>query len=237
MFQTLKPETGNPKPDTSTEECVDKIRILLVDDHPVVREGLGAMIETQPDMEVVGEASDGQEGVQQAKLLRPNVVLMDLQMPKMGGVEAIQKIRQENTSAEVIILTTYDSDEHIFSGLEAGAKGYLLKGASKNDLFRAIRAASKGESLLEPAVASKLVERFTQLARKGPADDKLSERELEVLNLMAKGYRNKEIARDLFITEKTAKAHVSNILAKLGASDRTEAVTMALKKRIIKLEE
>lgn len=216
---------------------MDKIRILLVDDHPVVREGLGAMIETQPDMEVVGEAGDGQEGVQQAKLLRPNVVLMDLQMPKMGGVEAIVKIRQENTSAEVIILTTYDSDEHIFSGLEAGAKGYLLKGASKNDLFRAIRAASKGESLLEPAVASKLVERFTQLSRKGPADDKLSERELEVLNLMAKGYRNKEIARDLFITEKTAKAHVSNILAKLGASDRTEAVTMALKKRIIKLEE
>ena len=148
-----------------------------------------------------------------------------------------RKIREENTSAEVIILTTYDSDEHIFSGLEAGAKGYLLKGASKNDLFRAIRAASQGESLLEPAVASKLVERFTQLSRKGPADDKLSERELEVLNLMAKGYRNKEIARDLFITEKTAKAHVSNILAKLGASDRTEAVTMALKKRIIKLEE
>jgi DNA-binding NarL/FixJ family response regulator len=216
---------------------VDSIRILLVDDHPVVREGLGAMIETQPDMEVVGEAGDGQEGVRLAKQLKPRVILMDLQMPVMGGVEAIQKIRQEDTGAEVIILTTYDSDEHIFSGLEAGAKGYLLKGASKDDLFRAIRAAARGESLLEPAVASKLVERFTQLSKKGPADDTLSERELEVLNLIAKGHRNKEIARDLVITEKTAKAHVSNILAKLGASDRTEAVTLALRKRLIKLEE
>ncbi len=216
---------------------MDRIKVLLVDDHPVVREGLSAMIETQSDMEVVGEAADGAEGVRLAKLLHPNVILMDLQMPKMGGVEAIQKIHDENSGAEVIILTTYDSDEHIFSGLEAGAKGYLLKGASKDDLFKAIRAASRGESLLEPAVASKLVERFTQLSKKGPADDALSERELEVLRLMAKGYRNKEIAHELVITEKTAKAHVSNILSKLGASDRTEAVTMGLKRHLIKLEE
>lgn len=215
---------------------MDRIKILLVDDHPMVRDGLAANIETQSDMEVVGQAGDGQEGLRLAKLLKPDVVLMDLQMPKMGGVEAIKKIHAENPDVEVIILTTYDSDEHIFSGLEAGAKGYLLKGASREDLFKAIRAASRGESLLEPAVASKLVERFTQLSKKGPADDTLSDRELEVLGLMAKGYRNKEIARDLVITEKTAKAHVSNILSKLGASDRTEAVTMGLKRHLIKLE-
>jgi DNA-binding NarL/FixJ family response regulator len=216
---------------------MDHIRVVLVDDHPVVREGLTAMIETQSDMEVVGEAGDGQEAVQLVKRLLPDVILMDLQMPKMGGVEAIRQIRQDSDKSEVIILTTYDSDEHIFSGIEAGAKGYLLKGSSRDDLFKAIRAASRGESLLEPAVASKLVERFTQLARKGPADDSLSERELEVLKLMAKGLRNKEIARELFITEKTAKAHVSNILSKLAVSDRTEAVTVALKRRIIKLDE
>ncbi len=216
---------------------MDRIRVMLVDDHPVVREGLMAMIETQPDMEVVGEAGDGQEAVRLVKQLHPDVVLMDLQMPKMGGVEAIQQIRKENERAEVIILTTYDSDEHIFSGIEAGARGYLLKGASRDDLFKAIRAASRGESLLEPAVASRLVERFTQLSRKGPADDNLSERELEVLKLMARGYRNKEIARELVITEKTAKAHVSNILSKLSVSDRTEAVTIALKRHIIKLDE
>lgn len=216
---------------------MDRITVLLVDDHPVVREGLTAMLETQPDMEVVGEAGDGQEAVRLAKQLHPDVILMDLQMPKMGGVEAIQQIRKESERAEVIILTTYDSDEHIFSGIEAGARGYLLKGASRDDLFKAIRAASRGESLLEPAVASKLVDRYTQLSRKGAADDTLSERELEVLKLMARGYRNKEIARELVITEKTAKAHVSNILSKLSVTDRTEAVTIALKRRIIKLDE
>ena len=218
------------------EGRMDRITVLLVDDHPVVREGLTAMLETQPDMEVVGEAGDGQEAVRLAKQLHPDVILMDLQMPKMGGVEAIQQIRKESERAEVIILTTYDSDEHIFSGIEAGARGYLLKGASRDDLFKAIRVASRGEALLEPAVASKLVDRYTQLSRKG-ADDTLSERELEVLKLMARGYRNKEIARELVITEKTAKAHVSNILSKLSVTDRTEAVTIALKRRIIKLDE
>lgn len=161
--------------------------MMLVDDHPVVREGLMAMIETQPDMEVVGEAADGLEAVMLAKKRCPDVVLMDLQMPRMNGVEAIKRLREDVPEAQVIVLTTYDSDEHIFGGIEAGAKGYLLKGASRNDLFKAIRAASRGESLLEPVVASRLVERFTRLSRKGPADDDLTERELEVLRLMARG--------------------------------------------------
>jgi DNA-binding NarL/FixJ family response regulator len=216
---------------------VDRIRILLVDDHPVVREGLTAMIETQDDMEVAGEAAEGREAVRLARELRPDVILMDLQMPGMNGVEAIRRIRDDAPESQVIILTTYDTDEYIFSGIEAGAKGYLLKGASRADLFKAIRAASRGESLLEPVVASRLMERLTQLSRRGPAEDDLSEREMEVLRLMARGARNKEIARELVITEKTAKAHVSNILAKLGASDRTEAVTLALKRRIIKLDD
>ena len=174
---------------------MERIRVILADDHPVVREGLVAMLETQPDIEVVGEAGDGQEAVRLAKELRPDVILMDLQMPRMNGVEAIRSIRGDMPDAQVIILTTYDSDEHIFPGIEAGAKGYMLKGASREDLFRAIRAASRGESLLEPVIASKLMERFSQLSRKGPAEDALSEREMEVLRLMAQGARNKEIAR------------------------------------------
>ncbi len=216
---------------------MDRIRVMLADDHPMTRDGLMANIETQSDMEVVGEAGDGEEAVRLARQLRPDVIMMDLQMPKMGGVEAIQHILAADPEVKIIILTTFDSDEHIFPGIEAGAKGYLLKDASREVIFRAIRAASRGESLLEPVVASRLMERYKQLSRKGPADDTLSEREVEVLRLMAKGYRNKEIARDLVITEKTAKAHVSNILSKLGASDRTEAVTMALKRHIIKLDE
>ena len=192
---------------------MDVIKILVVDDHPVVREGLAAMLETQPDLEVVGEAENGRVALEMAGRLNPDVILMDLQMPEMDGATAIRRLLEDGSKAEVIVLTTYDTDEFIFAAIEAGAKGYLLKGASRNDLFKAVRAASRGESLLEPVVASKLVSRYTQMHRKKEAgEDDLSERELEVLRLMAKGHRNKEIARDLFITEKTAKAHVSNIL-------------------------
>jgi DNA-binding NarL/FixJ family response regulator len=213
------------------------IRLIIADDHPVVREGLTAILETQPDIDVLAEAADGAEAVRLAVGLKPDVMLMDLQMPNLDGVEAIKQIKAKVPGTEIVVLTTYDSDEYIFRGIEAGARGYLLKGASKNELLGAIRAASRGEALLPPVVAGKLVERFTQMAQRqgGDGEEALTERELEVLRLMAQGARNKEIAHDLSITERTAKAHVSSILGKLAASDRTEAVTIALRKGLIKL--
>lgn len=214
---------------------MESIRLLIVDDHPVVREGISAMMETQPDLVVIGEAANGLEAVQLAQEHRPDVVLMDLQMPVLDGVQAIRRIKEQCPEIQVIVLTTYDSDEYIFRGIEAGAKGYLLKGATRDEVFSAVRAAKRGESLLQPVVASRLVERYTQLAKRTPDDEGLSEREMEVLRLMAEGARNKEIASKLCVTEKTAKAHVSNILQKLDADDRTEAVTLALRKGIIKL--
>ena len=214
---------------------MESIRLLIVDDHPVVREGISAMMETQPDLQVVAEAANGLEAVQLAQEHRPDVVLMDLQMPVLDGVQAIRRIKEQCPEIQVIVLTTYDSDEYIFRGIEAGARGYLLKGATREEVFSAVRAAKRGESLLQPVVASKLVERYTQLAKRSQDDEGLSDREMEVLRLMAEGARNKEIASKLCVTEKTAKAHVSNILQKLNAADRTEAVTSALRKGIIKL--
>ena len=215
----------------------EPIRVLIVDDHPVVREGLTAMLETQADIEVVGEASDGLEAVAQADRLRPQVVLMDLQMPRLDGVQAIRRIREGNPQIQIIVLTTYDSDEYIFQGIEAGARGYLLKGATRAEVLQAIRAASRAESLLQPVVAAKLLDRFAHLTRREGDESGLTDREIEGLRLMAKGARNKDIARALVITEKTAKAHVSNILQKLNAADRTEAVTIALRKGLINLYE
>ena len=213
------------------------IRLIIADDHPVVREGLAAILETQPDIDVLAEAADGAEAVKLAVELGPDVMLMDLQMPNLDGVEAIKQIKERAPATEIVVLTTYDSDEYIFRGIEAGARGYLLKGATKTELLGAIRAASRGEALLPPVVAGKLVERFTKMAQRqtGDGEETLTERELEVLRLMAQGARNKEIAHDLSITERTAKAHVSSILGKLAASDRTEAVTVALRKGLIKL--
>jgi DNA-binding NarL/FixJ family response regulator len=214
---------------------VEAIKILIADDHPVVREGLISMLSREADFKVVGEAKDGVEAVNKAKELSPDVVLMDLRMPEMDGVEAMRQIRPAMPGIKFIILTTYSDDDYIFSGIEAGARAYLLKDAPREDLFKAIRSVYRGESLIQPVVASKLLDRFSQLSRRAPSGEELSGRELEVLCLMAKGAANKEISAELNIAQSTVKTHITNIFQKLGVNDRTEAVTQALKKGIIRL--
>ncbi len=210
------------------------IRILVVDDHPVVRAGLVLMLGTQPDMEVVGEAGDGQEAVGRVAALAPDVVLMDLEMPGLDGVEAIQRIHAGGSDARILVLTAYDTDERILQAVQAGARGYLLKGAPRDEIFQAVRVVHGGGSLLQPAVATKLLDRVGDLLR-GEREEALTERELQVLELMAKGYRNKEIARDLCITERTVKFHANILFQKLNVDSRTEAVSQALQRGIIKL--
>jgi DNA-binding NarL/FixJ family response regulator len=214
---------------------VEAIKILIADDHPVVREGLNAMLSREADFKVVGEAKDGIEAVNKVKELTPDVVLMDLRMPEMDGVEAMRQIRLTSPEVKFIILTTYSDDDYIFSGIEAGARAYLLKDAPREELFKAIRAVYRGESLIQPVVASKLLDRFSELSRRTPSGEELSERELEVLCLMAKGSANKEISAELNIAQSTVKTHITNIFQKLSVSDRTEAVTQAIKKGIIHL--
>ena len=207
------------------------IRLLIVDDHPVVRSGLQGMLASQPDFEVVGEAQDGSEGVRLAKKLKPDVILMDLRMPEMDGVTAIKRIKAEQPEIRILVLTTYESDADILRSIETGATGYLLKGAPREELYSAIRAVSRGESPLAPAVAARLVGRL-----RGPADSTLSNREIEVLQLVARGTSNKGIAKELWISETTVKTHMLHVFAKLGVADRTAAVTAALKRGIIRLE-
>ena len=210
------------------------IRILVVDDHPVVRAGLVLMLGTQEDMEVVGEAGDGQEAVGRFKALNPDVVLTDLEMPVLDGLEAIQRITTDSSDARILVLTAYDTDERILQAVQAGARGYLLKGAPRDEIFQAVRIIHGGGSLLQPAVATKLLDRVGDLLR-GEREETLTEREMQVLELMAKGYRNKEIARDLCITERTVKFHANILFQKLNVDSRTEAVSQALQRGIIKL--
>jgi len=214
---------------------MELIKILIADDHPVVREGLSAMLNKEQDIQVVGEAGNGAEAVDKAQELQPDIVLMDLRMPEVDGVEAMRQIGAVNPDIRFIVLTTYDNDEYIFKGIEAGARAYLLKDAPREELFKAIRAVHKGESLIEPAIAGKVLDRFAELSRKAQVVEALSEREVEVLKLMAKGAANKEIAAELSISESTVKTHIQTIFQKLGVGDRTEAVTEAIKKGIIRL--
>jgi two-component system, NarL family, response regulator LiaR len=211
------------------------IRILVADDHPVVRDGLVAILGTQPDFQVVGEATNGAEAVQQARRFAPDVILLDLEMPQLDGVEALRQIREAVPTVQAIVFTAFDTDERIVSAVKAGAQGYLLKGAPRDELFRAIRVVSEGGSLLQPVVASKLL-RHMSARRDDPAlVEELTEREMEVLRLLAQGRTNKEIASELVITERTAKFHVSSILGKLGAGNRTEAVTIAAQRGLVSL--
>ena len=205
------------------------IRILIADDHPVVREGVAAMIERRPDMTVVAEAATGREAVAAYRAAQPDVVLMDLRMPEMTGVEAIGAIRGEFPGARIIVLTTYDGDEDIYRGLQAGARAYLLKDAPRDELLDAIRAVHAGQSRIPPAVAARLAERVL-------AGPQLTPRELEVLRGIVAGRSNKEIGAALSIGEGTVKAHVNNILGKLGVNDRTQAVTTALQRGIVHLD-
>lgn len=217
---------------------MDVIRILIVDDHEMVRDGLAVMLSRQDDFSVVGEAQNGLEAVEKTRELQPDVVLMDLRMPELNGVDAMRRIRNELPDLKFLVLTTYDTDEYIFDAIEAGAKGYLLKDASREELFRAVRAVYRGESLIEPGVQSRLLDRLAQLSRQATlssSNDTLSGRETEVLQLMAHGSANKAIAAVLSISESTVKTHVSNIFQKLEVGQRTEAVTKAMSLGIIKL--
>ncbi len=217
---------------------MDDIRILIVDDHTVVRDGLSSMLGRQDDFMVVGQAENGKVAVEKFGELQPDVVLMDLRMPEMNGVEAMRHIKGEVPDARFIVLTTFDTDEYIFDAIEAGAKGYLLKDASREDLFHAVRAVHRGESLIEPGVAARVLDRLAQLSRQAsqpsPAEI-LSGREIEVLQQMAQGSANKQIAASLSISESTVKTHIANIFQKLDVNHRTEAVTHALQIGIIKL--
>ncbi len=203
------------------------IRILVTDDHPVVREGLAAMLATQPDFSVIGMAGSGADAIAQSLALRPDVLLLDLEMPQGDGVEVTRRLNAELPSARVIIFTAFDRDEQILDALKAGARGYLLKGAPRDELFRAIRAVHAGGSLIEPVVASKLLRRMQD------NEHVLTEREREVLHLLARGDPNKRIAAELRVSERTVKFHVGSILAKLGAANRTSAVAEARRRGLL----
>ena len=207
-----------------------RIRLLIADDHPVVRDGLRAMLATQPDMELIGEAATGTQAVAHARALRPDVVLMDLQMPDLDGPGAIAALRQQAPEVRVLVLTTYGTDADITRAVDAGATGYLLKDAPREQLFGAIRAAAKGESVLSPSVATRVLGRM-----RAPAEEALSPRELEILAAVARGLSNKQIGRRLYVSEATVKTHLLRIFSKLGVDDRTAAVTAALERGIIRL--
>ena len=214
----------------------DPIRILIADDHPVVRDGLAAILSTQADFEVVGEASSGQEVIGQVAKLEPHVVLLDLEMPELDGVETLELLRESHPEIRAIVFTAFDTDERILSAVQAGAQGYLLKGAPRDELFAAVRVVHGGGSLLQPVVASKLLRQVShQPEQERPDIERLTPRELEVLKLLAQGLQNKEIAAELIISERTVKFHVSSIMGKLGAGNRTEAVSIAAQQGLVEL--
>jgi two-component system NarL family response regulator len=206
----------------------EPIRILVVDDHHVVRKGLVALLNIMPEVAVVGEAADGLEAIELHRTLRPDITLMDLQLPKLGGVDAISKIRAETPAARFIVLTTFDGDEDIYRSLQAGAKAYLLKGMTTEELLETIHAVHSGKTRIAAPIAEKLAERMSGQA--------LTARELAVLERIVAGRANKEISSDLNISEATVKSHINNLLSKLGVSDRTQAATVAIQRGIVHLK-
>ena len=213
------------------------IRVLLADDHNVVRGGIRALIESEEGIEVIDEAADGVEAVLKARSLDPDVILLDLQMPRKTGIEAIEEIKQENPTAKILVLTSYSDDDKVFAAIKAGALGYLLKESSTQELIQAIRDVYHGESSLHPIIARKLIRELNRPSLLPPADEPLTEREVEVLILVARGLPNQDIANSLYISERTVRTHVSNMLSKLHLANRTQAALYALKEGLVTLDQ
>lgn len=220
---------------------MDKINILIVDDHTLFRKGIRKMLETEADMTIVGEAGTGREALEGARTLMPDVVLMDIKMPDLDGVEATRTLHREMPHVGIIFCTMFEDDEMVFAGLKAGGRGYILKDSDPETMLRAIRAVAHGESLLSPAVAQKVLRQFAALPGEEPAGrdplcDELTERELQVLTCISQGQSNKEIAAQLVLSEKTVKNHIANIFSKLHVCDRTQAVLYAIRKGLVKVD-
>jgi two-component system, NarL family, response regulator LiaR len=213
------------------------IRVLITDDHAIVRKGIRALLATEPDIRVVGEASNGAEAVAQARVLRPDVILMDLVMPAMDGIEATRAITADQTGARVLVLTSFAADDKVFPAIKAGALGYLLKDSGPAELVQAIHQVHRGEPSLDPSIARKVLDELTHPQKAPPTVDPLTEREVDVLRLIAQGKSNKEIADKLVVAEMTVRKHVSNILGKLHLASRTQAALYALKEGIVSLED
>jgi DNA-binding NarL/FixJ family response regulator len=215
----------------------DQIRVLVVDDHPVVRRGIKSLLAEENDIEVVGEATNGKEAIQQVSLLDPDVILMDLVMPEMNGVEAIQKITSTHHEARILVMTSFAADDKVFPSIKAGALGYLLKDSDPEDLVRMIHQVYRGELSIHPAIARKVIQELNRPVEEPLTPDPLTEREVEILQLIAQGVENKEIARRLVLREATVRTHVSNILSKLHLANRVQATLYALRKGITTLED
>jgi NarL family two-component system response regulator LiaR len=213
------------------------IRLLIADDHTIVRKGLKVLLATEPDMQVVGEAENGAEAAQKAESLNPDVVLMDIEMPVMDGIEATRTITARQPGVRVLVLTSFAADDKVFPAVKAGALGYLLKDSSPEQLLEAIRQVHRGEPSLEPSIARKVLQELASPGPGKPTTDPLTEREMEVLRLIAQGMSNKEIAAALFIAEWTVRSHVSNILSKLQLASRTQAALYALKSGLASLDD
>jgi NarL family two-component system response regulator LiaR len=214
-----------------------RIRILVTDDHAIIRRGIRAMLEIVPDMEVVGEAADGREGINLAAALRPDVILMDLVMPELDGIEAIRHIKATQPEARILVLTSFAGDDKVFPAIKAGALGYHLKDSDPEELVQAIRQVHRGEASLHPIIARKLLQELSRPLEQPPTRDPLTQRELEVLRLVAQGLDNQEIADRLVISEATVRTHVSNILSKLHLASRTQAALYALREGLASLDE
>jgi NarL family two-component system response regulator LiaR len=215
---------------------MEEIRILIVDDHAIVREGQRALIDTEPGMILVGEATNGLEAIELARTLSPDVIFMDLFMPEMGGIEAIEAIKAENPEARILVLTSFAEDEKVFVAVKAGASGYLLKDATPDEILTAVRQVNRGEPAMNPIIANKLMRELQRESDLPLTEEPLTERELDVLILVARGLSNQEIAEELVISERTVRTHVSNILSKLHLANRTQAALYALKEGLADLE-